>query len=125
MLANNAGWSDRNQSLLSVREAEFERVFAVNVKSIFHVSRAVVPVMRRQAAADASYFGSTGGIRPPPGIAGYNGSKAAVNAMSRSMAVELAPDKSASTASRRSSARRGCSKPSWAPLIPRKIAQKP
>jgi 3-oxoacyl-[acyl-carrier protein] reductase len=49
MLVNNAGWSDRNQSLLGVREAEFDRVFAVNVKSIFHVSRAVVPVMRRQA----------------------------------------------------------------------------
>lgn len=93
IVVNNAGWSHRNQSMLEVSEAEFDRVFAVNVKSIFHMSRAVVPVMRRQAGGCIINIGSTGGIRPRPGLTWYNGSKAAVNLMSRSMAVELAPDK--------------------------------
>ena len=93
IVVNNAGWSHRNKSMLDVSEAEFDRVFAVNVKSIFHMTRAVVPVMRRQAGGCIINIGSTGGIRPRPGLTWYNGSKAAVNLMSRSMAVELAPDK--------------------------------
>jgi 3-oxoacyl-[acyl-carrier protein] reductase len=93
IVINNAGWSHRNKSMLDVSEAEFDRVFAVNVKSIFHMTRAVVPVMRRQSGGCIINIGSTGGIRPRPGLTWYNGSKAAVNLMSRSMAVELAPDK--------------------------------
>jgi 3-oxoacyl-[acyl-carrier protein] reductase len=93
IVVNNAGWSHRNQSMLDVNEVEFDRVFAVNVKSIFHMARAVVPVMRRQSGGCIINIGSTGGIRPRPGLTWYNGSKAAVNLMSRSMAVELAPDK--------------------------------
>jgi 3-oxoacyl-[acyl-carrier protein] reductase len=93
IVVNNAGWSYPNQSMLGVSEAEFDRVFAVNVKSIFHMTRAVVPVMRRQARGCIINIGSTGGIRPRPGLTWYNASKAAVNLMSRSMAVELAPDK--------------------------------
>jgi 3-oxoacyl-[acyl-carrier protein] reductase len=93
IVVNNAGWSYRNRPLLDVSEAEFDRVFAVNVKSIFHMVHAVVPVMRQQGAGTIINIGSTGGIRPRPGLTWYNASKAAVNLMSRSMAVELAPDK--------------------------------
>ena len=87
---NNAGWTHRNQSLLTVTEEEFDRVYDVNVKSIFHMTQAVVPVMR-EAGGVILNIGSTAGIRPRPGLTWYNGSKGAVNLMSKSMAVELAP----------------------------------
>ena len=93
IVVNNAGWTHRNQPMLDVSEAEYDRVFAVNVKSIFHMTRAVVPAMRRQGGGTIINIGSTAGIRPRPGLTWYNASKGAVNLMSRSMAVELAPDK--------------------------------
>ena len=93
IVVNNAGWTHRNQPMLDVSEAEYDRVFAVNVKSIFHMTRAVVPAMRRQGGGTIINIGSTAGVRPRPGLTWYNASKGAVNLMSRSMAVELAPDK--------------------------------
>ena len=93
IVVNNAGWTHRNRPMLDVSEAEYDRVFAVNVKSIFHMTRAVVPVMRKQGGGTIINIGSTAGIRPRPGLTWYNASKGAVNLMSRSMAVELAPDK--------------------------------
>ena len=93
VVVNNAGWTHRNQPLLQVSEAEFDRVYAINVKSIFHMTQAVVPVMRQAGGGVILNIGSTAGIRPRPGLTWYNGSKGAVNLMSKSMAVELAPDK--------------------------------
>ena len=93
IVVNNAGWTHRNRPMLDVSETEYDRVFAVNVKSIFHMTRAVVPVMRKQGGGTIINIGSTAGIRPRPGLTWYNASKGAVNLMSRSMAVELAPDK--------------------------------
>ena len=92
IVVNNAGWSYSNRPLLDVHEAEFDRVFAVNVKSIFHMTNAVVPLMRKAGGGAIINVGSTGGIRPRPGLAWYNASKAAVNLVSRAMALELAPD---------------------------------
>ena len=93
IVVNNAGWSHRNRPMLEVGEDEFDRVYATNVKSIYHMAHAIVPAMRKQGGGCIINIGSTGGIRPRPGLTWYNGSKAAVNLMSRSMAVELAPDK--------------------------------
>jgi len=93
IVANNAGTSHRNQPLLDVSEEEFERVFAVNVKSIYLSAQAAVPVMRKQGSGVFINIGSTAALRPRPGLAWYNGSKGAVHLISRSMAVELAPDK--------------------------------
>ena len=93
VVVNNAGWTHRNQPLLQVSEAEFDRVYAINVKSIFHMTQAVVPVMRQAGGGVILNIGSTAGIRPRPGLTWYNGSKGAVNLMSKSMAVELAPDR--------------------------------
>ncbi len=93
ILVNNAGTTHRNQPMLQVDEAEFDRVFAVNVKSIFLFAHAVVPVFRRKGRGTIINIGSTAGIRPRPGLAWYNASKGAVNLLSKSMAVELAPDK--------------------------------
>jgi 3-oxoacyl-[acyl-carrier protein] reductase len=93
IIVNNAGTSHRNQPLLSVSEAEFDRVFAVNVKSIYLSAQAAVPVMRSQGGGVFINIGSTAALRPRPGLAWYNGTKGAVHVISRTMAVELAPDK--------------------------------
>ena len=93
ILVNNAGTTHRNRPMLEVDEAEFDRVFAVNVKSIFLFAHAAIPVFRRGGHGVIINIGSTAGIRPRPGLAWYNASKGAVNLLSKSMAVELAPDK--------------------------------
>ena len=92
IVVNNAGFTHRNQPLLDVDEALFDKVFAVNVKSIFHMVGAVVPHMRRRGSGVILNIGSTAGIRPRPGLTWYNGSKAAVNLLSKSLAVELGKD---------------------------------
>lgn len=93
LLVNNAGISHRNKPILDVTEAEFDAVFAVNVKSIYLFAQSVVPVMRQQGGGVIINIGSTAGIRPRPGLTWYNASKGAVNLVSKSMAVELAPDR--------------------------------
>ena len=93
ILVNNAGTSHRNRPMLEVDEAEFDRVFAVNVKSIFLMAHAFIPAMRRHGGGVILNIGSTAGIRPRPGLAWYNASKGAVNLLSKAMAVELAPDR--------------------------------
>ena len=94
IVVNNAGTTHANQPLLNVDEATFDRVFAVNVKSIYHMVQAAVPVFRRQGRGGVILnVGSTAGIRPRPGLTWYNGSKGAVNLLSKSLAVELAPDR--------------------------------
>ena len=93
IVVNNAGWTHVNQPMLEVDEDEFDRVFNINVKSIYLMTHAVVPLMRSQGGGVMINIGSTAGIRPRPGLTWYNGSKGAVNLMSRSMAVELAPDR--------------------------------
>jgi 3-oxoacyl-[acyl-carrier protein] reductase len=93
IVVNNAGWTHRNKPLLEVTEEEFDRVYAINVKSLFHMTQAAVPIMRRQGGGVMINIGSTAGIRPRPGLTWYNGTKGAVNLLSRSMAVELAPDR--------------------------------
>ena len=92
IVVNNAGWTHRNQPLLDVDEATFDKVYAVNVKSIFHMVHAVVPHLRAQRRGVILNVGSTAGMRPRPGLTWYNSSKGAVNLMSKSLAVELGAD---------------------------------
>jgi 3-oxoacyl-[acyl-carrier protein] reductase len=89
---NNAGWTHRNKPMLEVTEEEFDRVYAINVKSIFHISNIIVPLMRQKGKGSIVNIGSVAGIRPRPGLTWYNSTKGAVNILSQSMAVELAPD---------------------------------
>jgi 3-oxoacyl-[acyl-carrier protein] reductase len=93
VVVNNAGTTHRNRPLLEVAEAEFDRIYAVNVKSLFLTARHVVPVMRRQGGGAFVTIASTAGVRPRPGLTWYNGSKGAAIVTSRSMAAELAPDR--------------------------------
>ena len=93
IVINNAGTSHRNKPMLDVTEEEFDKVFAVNVKSIYNMAQAIVPHMRSRGGGVIINIGSTAGIRPRPGLTWYNASKGAVNLMSKSMAVELGPDR--------------------------------
>ncbi len=93
IVVNNAGTTHTNMPLLDVDETTFDRVFAVNVKSIYHMVLAVVPLMRKRGSGVILNVGSTAGIRPRPGLTWYNASNGAVNLLSKSLAVELGPDR--------------------------------
>ncbi|WP_293806188.1 SDR family oxidoreductase [uncultured Bosea sp.] len=93
IVVNNAGTTHRNKPMTEVTEEEFDRIFAVNVKSIYLMARATVPHFREHGGGVILNIGSTAGLRPRPGLTWYNGSKGAANLISQSMAVELAPDK--------------------------------
>jgi 3-oxoacyl-[acyl-carrier protein] reductase len=93
IVVNNAGISHRNQPLLDVSEQEFDRIFQVNVKSLFLTARHAVPVFRKQGGGCFVNIASTAGVRPRPGLVWYNGSKGAAITISKAMAVELAPNK--------------------------------
>ncbi len=92
VVVNNAGWTHRNRPMLEVSEAEFDRVYAVNVKSIYLSALHAVPTMRRHGGGSFINIASTAGLRPRPGLTWYNGSKGAVIITSKSMAAELGPD---------------------------------
>jgi 3-oxoacyl-[acyl-carrier protein] reductase len=93
IVVNNAGISHRNRPMLEVEEDEFDRIFAVNVKSIYLFARAAVPVMQGRGGGVFINVGSTAGLRPRPGLTWYNSTKGAVHTMTKSMAVELAPSR--------------------------------
>jgi len=93
VVVNNAGWTHRNKPYLEVTEEEFDKVYAVNVKSIYLSAMHALPVFRKQGGGCFVNIASTAGIRPRPGLTVYNSSKAAVILMSKSMAGEFGPDK--------------------------------
>jgi 3-oxoacyl-[acyl-carrier protein] reductase len=93
IVVNNAGWTHRNKPYLEVTEAEFDRVYAINVKSIYLSAIHAVPVFRKRGRGCFVNIASTAGIRPRPGLTVYNSSKGAVITMSKSMAGEFGKDR--------------------------------
>ncbi|AUH35567.1 SDR family oxidoreductase [Paracoccus tegillarcae] len=93
IVVNNAGWTNPNRPLMETDEETFRKIYDINVLSIFHMTKTCVPIWREQGGGVMINIGSTAGIRPRPGLTWYNSSKGAVNLMTRSLAVELAPDK--------------------------------
>ena len=91
-VVNNAGTTHRNKPILEVTEQEFDRVYAVNVKSIYWSAHHFIPHFRRRGGGNFVNIASTAGIRPRPGLVWYNGSKGAVIVASKAMAAELGPD---------------------------------
>jgi 3-oxoacyl-[acyl-carrier protein] reductase len=92
VMINNAGWTHRNRPALEVSEDEFDRCYAVNVKSIYLATVHATPVFRAQGGGSFINIASTAGVRPRPGLTWYNGSKGAVITTSKSLAAELGPD---------------------------------
>jgi 3-oxoacyl-[acyl-carrier protein] reductase len=91
IVVNNAGTTHKNQPMLDVSEEQFDRIYAVNVKSLFLTARHAVPHFRSKKNGVFITIASTAGVRPRPGLTWYNGSKGAAIVTSRSMAAELAP----------------------------------
>ena len=92
VMVNNAGWTHRNRPALEVSEDEFDKCFAVNVKSIYLATIHAVPQFRQQGGGAFINIASTAGVRPRPGLTWYNGSKGAAITTSKSLAAELGPD---------------------------------
>ena len=93
ILVNNAGTTHRNQPMTEVTEEEYERIFAVNVKSVYLGAKHVVPVMKKQGFGVILNVASTAGVRPRPGLVWYNTSKGAMMTATKAMAIELAGEK--------------------------------
>ena len=90
ILVNNAGTTHRNKPMTEVTEEEFDRIFSVNVKSVFLTARHGVPLMKEQGHGIILNVASTAGLRPRPGLAWYNTSKGAMMTATKAMAIELA-----------------------------------
>jgi 3-oxoacyl-[acyl-carrier protein] reductase len=92
IVVNNAGATHRKKPLCEISEAEFDRVFSVNVRSLMHSAKVMVPHFRAHGGGVFVNVASIVAFRPVPGLAWYCGSKAAVLNISKAMAVELGPD---------------------------------
>lgn len=92
VMVNNAGWTHRNRPALEVSEEEFDRVYAVNMKSIYLSTVHAVPAFRANQGGVFINIASTAGVRPRPGLSWYNGSKGAVITTSKSLAAEFGPE---------------------------------
>jgi 3-oxoacyl-[acyl-carrier protein] reductase len=92
ILVNNAGITHTRMPMLEVSEETVDKILAVNVKAIWLAARHAVPVFRRQGGGVIINTASTAGLRPRPGLTVYNASKGGAIVLTKSMAVELAPD---------------------------------
>lgn len=91
ILVNNAGISHAPAPLEEVSEEDFDRVFAVNAKSVYLTAREVVPKMKTRGSGAILNVASTAGVSPRPKLNWYNASKGWMITATRTMAVELAP----------------------------------
>ncbi len=90
ILVNNAGTTHRNKPALQVNEDEFDRVYRVNVKSLYWAAQAVLPGFVAQGSGVIVNVASTTGVRPGPGLVWYSGSKAAMINLTKGLALEFA-----------------------------------
>jgi len=90
VLCCNAGVPHRGSYMVRMAVEDFDRMWAINVRSIFLAARAAVPHMPPGSSIIST--ASIGGKRPRPGLAPYNASKAAVINLTQGMAVEMAPN---------------------------------
>lgn len=90
ILVNNAGITHLPQSMEDVSEAEFDRVLAVNAKSVYLTAREIVPGMKAAGKGAILNIASTAGLSPRPRLNWYNASKGWMITATKTMAVELA-----------------------------------
>ena len=91
ILVNNAGITHLPQPLDEVDEDNFDRVLAVNAKSVFLTARYLVPHFKGRRSGAILNVASTGGVSPRPNLTWYNASKGWMITATKAMAVELAP----------------------------------
>ncbi|WP_324366130.1 glucose 1-dehydrogenase [Amaricoccus sp.] len=91
ILVNNAGITHLPAPLEEISEADFDRVFRVNAKSVYLTARHLVPAMKHRRGGVILNIASTAGLSPRPRLSWYNASKGWMITATRTMAVELAP----------------------------------
>ena len=91
IVVNNAGRGHLPQALDALEEDEFDAIVALNMKSIYRITRVVVPHFKAQGSGVILNIASTAGVSPRPRLCWYNASKGWVITATRAMAVELAP----------------------------------
>lgn len=91
VLVNNAGITHLPKPMEEVTEEEFDRVLAVNAKSVYLTAREIVPGMKAAGAGAILNIASTAGLSPRPRLNWYNASKGWMVTATKTMAVELAP----------------------------------
>lgn len=91
ILVNNAGVTHLPMPMETVTEDDFDRVYNVNIKSIYLAAKAFVPHMKANGAGAILNVASTAGVSPRPNLNWYNASKGWVITATKAMAVELAP----------------------------------
>jgi len=91
ILVNNAGITHLPAAMEDVSEADFDRVLAVNAKSVYLTARHLVPAMKAAGAGAILNIASTAGVSPRPRLNWYNASKGWMITATRAMAIELAP----------------------------------
>ena len=92
ILVNNAGVTHLPGPLEDISEEDFDRVWAINMKSVYLTARALVPHMKARGTGAILNVASTAGVSPRPRLNWYNASKGWMITATRTMAVELAPD---------------------------------
>ncbi|WP_366655866.1 SDR family oxidoreductase [Fodinicurvata sp. EGI_FJ10296] len=92
IVVNNAGTTHRNGPILDITEEQFDRVFDVNVKSLYLTAKFAIPVFRKAGSGVFVNIASTAGIRPRPGLVWYNATKGAAITATKGMAAELGKD---------------------------------
>ncbi|MCF6304651.1 MAG: glucose 1-dehydrogenase [Rhodobacteraceae bacterium] len=91
ILVNNAGITHLPQPMQDVEEDEFDRVLAVNAKSVYLSAKTIVPMMIAAGSGVILNVASTAGVSPRPNLNWYNASKGWMITATKTMAVELAP----------------------------------
>lgn len=91
ILVNNAGITHLPKPMEEVTEDEFDRVLAVNAKSVYLTARTFVPGMKTSGSGAILNVASTAGVSPRPKLNWYNASKGWMITATKAMAVELAP----------------------------------
>ncbi|WP_335947813.1 SDR family oxidoreductase [Salipiger bermudensis] len=91
ILVNNAGITHLPAPMEEVSEDDFDRVFAVNCKSVYLTARALVGHMKELGTGAILNVASTAGVSPRPRLNWYNASKGWMNTATKAMAIELAP----------------------------------
>jgi 3-oxoacyl-[acyl-carrier protein] reductase len=90
ILINNAGIAEQ-KLFTDISDADFDRMFDINIKSVFRVTRAVVPAMIRKKSGAVVNISSVCGLTGASCEVHYSASKAAVIGFSKALAKELAP----------------------------------
>ena len=92
ILVNNAGTTHLPAPMEDVPEDDFDKVFAVNCKSVYLTAKHAVPLFKAQGGGVILNVASTAGVSPRPRLNWYNASKGWMNNATKGMAVELAPE---------------------------------